>query len=467
MEFFIKLLKACGWPHVINSVFTESESRARSRQRAIAMTAVASVLAKSVAIAVALISIPLTFSYLGIERFGMWMVLSSFTLLLSFLDLGIGNSTINAVAAASASQGSDQLQRKISSAYALGLVVAGLVIALISSIYKAIPWSLIYNVKEPMAVAEAGPASAVFFIILAFMTPLNLIFRIQLGLQQGFRSNIWQSVGGIASLVAIFFATKTEASLPMLVLALFGVPMLATFVNTIHFFGYVRPDLRPRLAQVERKTIQQLLSGGLLFLVLQVCAALMFQTNAIFIAQILGPEAVSTFVIAERLFSPTTFIIGLILIPIWPAYREALENNDNDWIKRIFKKSLIFSLGFSAVLSVFFVITGASLISFWVGDKIIVPISVLVGLGIWKVMEAAGNAVAMLLNGLNVIGLQAALAVLNAIANLGLKIWLIELLGLPGVMLATIIAYGVFALPWLAIMTKRALMHQESFEKRQ
>jgi hypothetical protein len=37
-----------------------------------------------------LISIPLTLNYLGVERFGVWMTLTSFTTLAAFMDFGLG-----------------------------------------------------------------------------------------------------------------------------------------------------------------------------------------------------------------------------------------------------------------------------------------------------------------------------------------------------------------------------------------
>ena len=73
------------------------QGRAHSRHRAIVLTALASGMARAVSIATVLISVPLTLHYLGAERYGMWMTLSAFSLLLSFTDFGIGNSVLTAV----------------------------------------------------------------------------------------------------------------------------------------------------------------------------------------------------------------------------------------------------------------------------------------------------------------------------------------------------------------------------------
>jgi O-antigen/teichoic acid export membrane protein len=187
----------------------------------------------------------------------------------------------------------------------------------------------------------------------------------------------------------------------------------------------------------------------------------MFQSNMIIVAQIINAEAVTTFAIADRLFGLITFAIGLMLMPLWPAYGEALASLDTDWIRQNFRRSLLASIVVSIIMSGGALLFGPTLIRWWVGEAILVPFSVLLGFAVWKVMEAIGNAVAILLNGLNEIRSQAILAVFNAAANLTLKIWLVGEFGLPGVMLATILAYSVFALPWLVWLVRSALLRMD------
>ena len=69
--------------------------RTNERHRRAALTALAAVLARSLSIATALITVPLTLHYLGTERYGMWMTMSSLVVLLSFADLGIGTGILN------------------------------------------------------------------------------------------------------------------------------------------------------------------------------------------------------------------------------------------------------------------------------------------------------------------------------------------------------------------------------------
>lgn len=451
------------FPRVIPEVGTDA-GRAFARHRAITLTAGASILSRAIGIGVTVISVPLTLSYLGPERFGMWMTLSAFSMLLSFTDLGVGNSVLTAVANRSGASNGAELRRQISSAYAVTTGIAAFLLTIFLIVHGLVPWASLFNVTTPVAISEAVTASAVFFVILAITAPLGLVYRVQLGLQQGFRSSIWQSVGNIAALAAIITATRVEASLPWLVAAQAGTPIFIALLNSAHFYLRVRPDLSPKISEIHRLSAFHLSKNGCLFLVLQVCAAILFQSNAIIVAQLVNAESVATYSVAERLFGIVGVLLSLLLMPLWPAYGEAVSSRDLRWVRCTFRRSVLVSLVLALLLSSLFVALGPTLIHWWVGDIVLVPFTLILGLGVWKVMEAVGNSMAMLLNGLNEIGVQALLAVLSAVVSIGMKIWMVDRFGLAGVILATIVTYSLFALPWLGWMVKIAL---QRIEKRQ
>src|SRR6516225_8522455 len=80
---------------------TQNElGRSMERYRRAALTAVASGAAKGMAVLTALITVPLTVGYLGMERYGLWMTISSVIAMLAFADLGLGNGLMNVLSEA-------------------------------------------------------------------------------------------------------------------------------------------------------------------------------------------------------------------------------------------------------------------------------------------------------------------------------------------------------------------------------
>ena len=436
--------------------------RAHARNRAIAFTALASAFARGVSILTALVSVPLTLHYLGNERYGMWMTLSAFSALLSFADFGIGNSVLTALARRAGSGDEQGLRVHISSAHGAMSAISLAMLALLALAYPLVDWAALFNARSDLAREEAGPAAIVFLAILALSTPIGLITRVQLGLQQGFRGNVWQGVSSVVTLVVLVAATRLEASLPWLVLALAGTPLLVSMINTIDYFWRVRPGLRPMVRLFDGRAMRSLSVDGGMFLVLQVCAALMFQINTLIIAQLLGAEAVATYAVPERMFAIVGMVLAFVLNPLWPAYGDAVARGDISWVRRTLKISLILGMGGAALMSLFLVLAGPTLLRLWVGSAIEVPFALILGFAVWKVIEAFGNGSAMFLNGINAIGIQLAFAVINVIASVALKIWLVGIYGLPGVMYATCLAYGVIAIPPIVWVVRRSMAKIEA-----
>jgi len=436
--------------------------RAHLRNRAIALTALAAAFARGVSILTALVSVPLTLHYLGTERYGMWMTLSAFTALLSFTDFGIGNSVLTALAQRTGSGDEHGLRVQVSSAYGAMSGIAAGMLALLALAYSFVDWPTLFNVRSPLAGQESGPAAAAFLVILALSTPVGLIARVQLGLQQGFRGNVWQSVASVLTLAVLLLAIRAEASLPWLVLALAGTPLAVSLVNTLHFFGWVRPDLRPSPALFDGRSIRRLSVDGGMFLVLQVCAALMFQINTLIIAQLLGAEAVPAYAVPERMFGIIGMILGFVLSPLWPAYGDAVARGDIAWTRKVLRRSLVLGGGIAAGLSGLMVLAAPQLLHWWVGDAITVPFMVILGFGIWKVIETVANAVAMFLNGVNVLGVQVVLALVGVVVSFIMKVWWVKLYGVSGLIFAMNATYLVFILPFLAMACRKAFVSIES-----
>src|SRR5438132_210743 len=72
-------------------------ARTKGRNRRAIINSAGSAIHKFLAGAVTIITVPLTLHYLGLERYGVWVTMSSVIAIMSFVDLGIGNGILSAV----------------------------------------------------------------------------------------------------------------------------------------------------------------------------------------------------------------------------------------------------------------------------------------------------------------------------------------------------------------------------------
>ena len=73
--------------------------------------------ARLVSLGTSIVTVRLTFNYLGAERYGMWMTISSFVMMLAFADFGMSNGLVNLVADALGREDRETARRAASSAF--------------------------------------------------------------------------------------------------------------------------------------------------------------------------------------------------------------------------------------------------------------------------------------------------------------------------------------------------------------
>ena len=412
------------------------EGRARERHRRVALTAALSAVSKGTAIVTGLIVVPLTITYLGVERYGLWMTVSSLITMFAFADLGIGNGLVSEVARAQGLGDTRTAAEAISSAFFVLAIVSGLAAAVFAGAYLRVDWPNVFNVNSATAVAEAGPALAVFVCCFLISVPLGVVQRVQMGCQEGYISSLWSTIGQLGSLIAVVAVIRNQGGLPALVLAMTGVPILVTVASAVLLFVHQHPDLRPRWALVSPRTAARIISVGWWFFLIQVVAAFHYSADSLIIAQLLGPAEVSRYSVTMKLAVAVPTIVAMWLMPLWPAVAEAAARSDWDWIRRTFKRTFLGSIAMVGTGAVGLVLFGDSIVRAWVGSGLVVGTGVLAGFGIFMLASAMSGPVAMFMNGLGIIRVQVIMSILMAVVSLWARVHFAPIYGIGGVILS-------------------------------
>lgn len=444
------ILKGLRYGRLAIGPIENAGDRGTERNRRAVLTGAASTIARVVQGGTLLITVPLTIHYLGNERFGLWMTISSVLAMAAFADFGLGNGVLNTVATAYGKDDVKGIRSAISSGMAVLAAIATGVLVLYFSIYRFVSWGDFFRVSSPQARLEAGPALTVFVVCFVLNIPLDVVQRVQLGMQRGYRNGLWQMSGSVFGLSGVLVGIWLHVSLPVLVMAIAGGPLFATSLNAIHFFGVIRKDLRPSLNLVSRDVIAKIAKLGGLFFVLQLGVAVAFSADNFIIARTLGAVHVPEYSIPQRLFGFISMIVAMLVGPLWPAYGEAISRGDIGWVRKTLKGSL--SLVFVAALaaSSLLLLLAPRVIRLWVGTSIHPPFILLLGFSIWTVMDCCGNTVAMFLNGASIMRFQVIISCFFGIICIATKVLFTRHYGSAGVPWATILTYAtLIALPCL------------------
>lgn len=438
--------------------------RMDARTRHAAAAGVFGVLGRLGGALVVLVYAPMAREVLGPERFGVWMMLTAWTTLFAFADLGVGNAALNRVTAALADDGDADRRRQrlgatIDAAVACTIVLGLLLLALAAAWAWLAPVpSAVAGLIAPGNRTEVDVALALFAVIFALSLPAALGQKLQLGAQDGQWAGWTQFVASVLSLAAVPLVLQRGGGLPELVLATQGVSLMVQAASALWWLrrrGLPWP--RPLRAWRTPLLLKALVVEGAAFFGLQLAAAAAFQSDAVIVTQHLGAEVYGDYAVVQRIYLLVGAGVVTALAGLWPAFGDAWLRRDVAWVRRTLRRALL-AAGLSTLAAVLLL---QLLLPGWAVDPLgaqAAPAPLLLGLlGAWTVVETLGAVCAALLNGANLIRIQLALAATMAILAVAGKWWVTPLLGPAGAVLSTLLAYVLVSVPGQVILIRRLL----------
>jgi O-antigen/teichoic acid export membrane protein len=409
-------------------------------------TAVASLLARGVALIATLVSVPVVLNAVGAEEFGLWTTVTSGVALLNLADLGIGNSLLNAIARTRARSTEAAVARLVSSATIVFVGVAALLAVVLLIVTRSVNWASVLRVSQASAIHQSTPTILVVGFAMIVSLPLAVTSKVQLAMQEGYRTQAWTIAGQIAALAALLIAARNKASLPVLAACLVFVPVIAQIGNSIRVFGFEHAALRPRFSMFERSVARVLLSGGLLFLFLQVSWVLAFASDNLIIDRILGPRSVTEYAVPYRAFTAVATLAVLPMLALWPAYTDAFARHDHDWLRRTFVRTLLAMSALGIALGALALVFARPILHAWVGNDTHFSNALLWGFALWLPTYCVGNALAVYFNALDIVRFQVVTVGAMVVTNVVLSIVLVHAWGVSGAIYGSLISYAALVI---------------------
>lgn len=435
---------------------TETEAgRSAERYRRAVLTSASSLLARIATVGVALISVPLTVHHLGQERYGMWLTISSLIGFATVADLGVTQGLQTAIARTSGSDDRDAAREYVSTAAAVLAVTCTIGAVLLGLAYLVVPWPSLFNVVDPVAVAEAGPAACAFGVGWLINVALGLVTRTNDGYQDGLINNLWQIAGSGLSLAGVWLGVRHGAGLTALMLLFVGGPIVANLINGVVLFGWRRRWLVPRRSLVRRARVGELVGTGFWFLVAGVAYTALGLASTLVIAQVLGSSDVPELGVPARVAALGTLGLALLAGPLWSAFAEAGARGDHAWVRRAMGRATALAMTLGVVFAIGFALVGGPLVRWWVDEAVSPSRSMLLGLAVMTLALGVENTYAVFLGATGAVRFHAIC-------------WIVAVvLGLPA-MVAAVHWGGPAGVPWslAAIHTVCRLIPEVIYSRR-
>ncbi|MHC5063451.1 MAG: lipopolysaccharide biosynthesis protein [Planctomycetota bacterium] len=395
---------------------SSSGERSSERYKRARLTSAATLAAHGMQVLAQLLVVPLALGYLGPERFGLWMALLGMVAIVSFADLGLGAGLQNAIAEAQGRGDRSAARRYFSSAlillFCLSLVFVYIALFLLPR-YPLADW---LGVEAELARAEVLPATQALLICLAVGLPAGLVTRLYNGLQEGYVPKIWLAAGRALALAAVWICIQMEMGLSWMAAAYTGLPFLMLLLAGNLMIAR-RPWLLPSPSLMDRECIGRILGPGLAAFAVQLALVLVTSGIPLVIAARLGAESLPPFAVTQRFLWLPTMLVGVLVYPLWPAYREALARGDWAFLGSGLRRSFLYASAIQIPFLLLMVVAGQGVIELWTQDGEVVPeTSLLYAMCVWSLLATFSTVCMIFLFGMERMRTQAIYSVITALA---------------------------------------------------
>jgi O-antigen/teichoic acid export membrane protein len=455
---FAKLSRYLDFHFLSSFLIKINANRGLERYRRAGITASTSFLSKALTIVIGFVSVPLTVHYLGAERYGVWLTISSLLTWMSLTDFGIaGNALVNVISEAHGRDDRGTARAYASSAFWTLTSISAMLGLLLAITFRWIPWRAIFRVSADMTTHELHLACALTLFVFVLSMPLNIVNSVYSAYQDGFVANLWAIVSNVLALVGLVIVTRFQGGLPALIIATSGTRAVITTANAIYLFSGRYRWLRPTPSAVRWTKIKRLVKLGGKYLVTQVAALGIYQSQPFIITQMLGPSQVPIFVIAYKIITVPIDLSYIATTPFVSAFSEAKARDDWRWIRGAFKNTTLACMTIGIPVTIAIAFAGKTLVQLLAGPQVVPDWSVISWLSLYTLVGVGIMTSNQILCGVERVGLLAISLSLAAVGTIGLGVLFAHPWGLAGVTAGMAVAKLTTLLPLQGYQVRRLL----------
>jgi O-antigen/teichoic acid export membrane protein len=149
--------------------------------------------------------------------------------------------------------------------------------------------------------------------------------------------------------------------------------------------------------------------------------------------------------VISRLFD----IPGMLLLvggALWPPLVEAIARGDVAWAERGLQRLMLASMALALVAALPLMLLGPRLLRWWVGGALVAPVGLFAAFGVFWLLSALTQPIAVFLSAAGALRFQLATSVVLVAGGLPLKLGLVRAIGMEGVAWGRVGAEALFVL---------------------
>ena len=384
-----------------------------------------------------LVVTPITLHALGEEAFGIWAFIGSITIYLTLLDFGLGPSVVRFTAEARGRGAPEDTNRLAS----VALVLYGAIGIVTLALGVVISWLVPVLIETPDdLVGESRLAAFLITLSLVVRFPLGLFYNLLGGHQRFDVQNLGNFIGTIAYAALVAVLIPRGGGIVLLAVLTLGITL---FRLTLPLFWLRRefPELRLSRDYVSRREIRELASVSTSNFLVHIANKVVFSTDVVVVGIVLGATATAFYAVPAKLFQLAFGLCSVGAVLMFPAFAQHEGAQEEERQRRLLLVGLRGSIAAGLVVALPLLLIPDLVIEAWLREDTFEESTAVMAL--LAVVVLVHQPIYLLTNYLIARARQNEIArtlIVGVVLNVVLSLAFLELFGLWGVALATLIA---------------------------
>lgn len=391
---------------------------------------------------------PYIINHIGVERFGIWTIVSVLTGHLGLFDLGISTAFVKYIAEFYTNRDIERINRVVNTGFLFYLLFSSGIIAL-AMVFMG-PILSMLNIPQHLY-GEAVFVFCVGLVLFGISNAFNVFGAIQNGLQRMDISNkvaIALSIPGVAGTV---LALEAEYGLPGLMVNNALIVVVTSIVHVIVAYR-IFPQFRfSPLSLSDGETFRLLFAFGFKVQTSVIAGVIHFHMDKFLLALFLNMSSVTYYTVASQMASSIREIPLLLLKAILPAAAEINAANNRDALKTLYFRSMKYIVLIGVCLLTGTMLLADPFLSLWLGsgyETSAMTLKILVAGYFFNILSGPGF---FILNGIGKPQYGMRSSIVAAVMNLILGIVLVMSMGYYGVVIGTTLSMFTAALYFIVM----------------
>jgi O-antigen/teichoic acid export membrane protein len=309
-----------------------------NRNRSLKRAVITSISGKGVSVITQLVAIPLAVSALGLERFGVYAMLTAIFLWMNTASTVVGSALTLKISAANAKGDATKESELFSSAFFFAVLTAATLILVFNGFLSVFQLNELFNLKGHTYDVELGHAAR----LVAFLVPANVVFTLaessHAGYQKQYLNNLLSAGANIFTISGLILVQHSP-SVPHMVLAMFLPATISRAIN-LAILLRTRPHLFPSRSRANWPALRTLFVTGAGFALMQIGSLAYQQFSIFYVGRHVGLTAAAYFAMMMQVIAISGSFLIVFTQPLLPALSDAMARHDLQWIRRAHKLAI-------------------------------------------------------------------------------------------------------------------------------